>query len=171
MSTVALTTENIADLDAKSLRTATADEINTPVTFEEALASSGLNEEEYSFISSPYTVLKDDGKMQLENVPFYVKAWNFSRDTETGNPYVILYVVTKNNDMFIITDGSTGIFAQMTELTKKRIAQGHAHPVEHLMVANGLRVSEYALHKENGELRPAKAGEKVDGKGRTFYLA
>jgi hypothetical protein len=158
-------------VDLRDFYTQDAEVINTAISWDDAIRSSGLNEEEYVYVSSPYTTLKGDEKDRLLSTPFYVRAWRFAKDADTAQEYVVLYTVLENGDMFIITDGSTGIFSQMKSVTTKRIGEGHATPVEHLMVANGLRVSEYNLTTDKGATRPAKPGEKVTGKARTYYLA
>ena len=161
---------NIAaeSVDLSAFYTQTPEEVNAVITFQEAIAASGFNQEDITYLSSPYVILKGDEKDRLLQTPFYIRAWRFAEDTETERPYVVAFVVTEGNDMFILTDGSTGIYEQLKKLTAKRLEEGHAAPVEHAMVVNGLRKSEYGLNAEN---KPAAKGEKVVGKATTYYLA
>jgi len=143
-------------------------ELDTPVTFEELTGAMGDFLPDVTFLSSPYEVLKGDDKYKLLDMPFYVRSWRESVDKETGNPFTILYLVTAGNEAYILTDGSTGIHAQLQTITADRIAKGHGSPIDNLLVANGLRVSEYGVTAEG---KPAKEGEKVVSKGATFYLS
>lgn len=163
IANIEITAANVAQF-----YTQTADDINRVVTWDEAIAESGFAPEDITYLSSPYTILKGDEKAVLLNKPFYARAWRFAVDKDTERPYVVVHAVTKENDLFILTDGSTGIYAQFVALTRRRLEEGHASPVEHAMIVNGLRVSEYGLNAEN---QPAKPGEKVTGKGTTYYLA
>lgn len=150
------------------LRQLSADDVNAVLTFDEAIAASGFNQEDILFLGSPYRILKGDEKAELENVPFFIRSWRFAIDKDTERPYVVVHTVTKENELIILTDGSTGIFAQLDKLSRQRIAAGHATPFENALVANGLRYSEYGVTAEG---KPAKAGEKIDSKARTYYLA
>lgn len=159
---------NLYDKDAtEQFRALTAENVNAVMEFEEAIKASGFNVEDITFIGSPFRILQGDEKAELIGVPFFIRSWRFTIDKDTERPYVVIHAITKANDMVIITDGSTGIHKQLEALTVKRISEGHAAPMEQALVANGLRVSEYGTLKG----QPVKAGEKPDGKGRTFYLA
>lgn len=160
-----LTGENAAEL-----RSMNNDDVNAVITFDDALSQSGFNEEDVLVIASPYRVLKGDEKAELVGVPFYMRSWRFAIDGETERPYVVVHAVTKANDLVILTDGSTGIFAQLSKLSAERIKTGHATPFENGLVANGLRYSEYMVDADGKPIK-AGSGAKPDGKARTYYLA
>lgn len=145
--------------------TQSRDELETAVNFDEVFAGTGLDESEFTFAGAGYKVLRGRDKEQLVNVPLALRAWRFSR-SETG-AYVICFCVTHENEQIIFTDGSTGIYRDLSRITSKRLESDFPYPFEFLKVPNGLRVSEYGLNEEN---RPAEDGEKVVGQGRTFYL-
>lgn len=158
----------VTDLDLKQFRTLDSDALNTALTFDEAVAETGLNEAELTFVGSPYVILNDRQKDELIGVPFLIRSIRFSTDPKTFRDYAVLYVVTKDNRMFIVTDGSTGIFSQVQKIVADRIGQGHTKPLEGVLVANGLRVSTYDV---NADGKPAQPGDKVVSEGATYYLA
>lgn len=147
------------------VRTLSQDVLNTPVTFSQATGELGSIPE--AFVASPYTVLTNREKDALINRPFYIRAVRFTTDPKTEQSYVIVYGVTEDDFMFIFTDGSTGVYSQLRTEVQARIDDNHPTPYEGILVANGLRVSEYDLNAEN---KPAKPGEKVTGRGATYYL-
>lgn len=150
------------------LAIATTDERDIVLTFEEAIAAAGLTEEQMVFVASNYRVLTGDDKSELIAKPFFIRLARFAIDPETDRPYVVLYVVTKDNEMLILTDGSTGIYKQISKRVAERIEDKHPTPVENWMVVNGLRVSEYGIDADGN---PVAAGVKPAGKARTFYIS
>lgn len=148
------------------------DWLNSVVTFDEAIAEAGLSEEQMVVVTNPYKVLNKD-KDVLVDTPFFVKLARFTQDEETGNPFVILYAIARDNSMYVITDGSTGIFRQVGSIIAQRLADGHPTPFQSMMVVNGLRKSEYGLGADNKPLSKAdiQAGVKASSKGVTYYLA
>lgn len=180
MSNTEMIVANLADAESITLEAAEwlnglatfeRDSINTAITFEELIAAAeaeGLTEADLTFVGSPYEVLDGPGKAVLVDTPFFVRWWRYAIDRVTERPYVVLYLVTRDNRMFILTDGSTGIFAQLRRVTGERIGAGLANPNANLMAANGLRFSEYGVTAEG---KPAKPGDKVDSLARTYYLA
>jgi len=158
----------VSTLDLKQFRHLDADALNNVVSFDEAVQETGLNEAELTYVSSPYVVLTDRQKDRLIGVPFLIRSTRFSTDPKTFRDYAVLYVVTKDNEMYILTDGSTGIFSQVQKIVADRLAAGHARPLEGILVANGLRVSEYDVNEDG---KPAQPGERVVSTGATYYLA
>lgn len=126
------------------------DELNAVRTFDELIASTGIPEADLVVIVNPYTVLNKD-KDALLNKPFFIRHVRFTADKQTGAPFCVFYAVTKDNEMFVVTDGSTGIYAQLQKITEDYGRQGN------FLIANGLRKSDYLA--ENGQ--PAT----------TYYLA
>lgn len=146
------------------------EEINLAVTFEEALAiaaqKTGLTSDALAFIGSPYTVLKGTDKDKLVDEPLFVRNWRFAMDDETEREYAVMHVVTKREVMpdmgslFIITDGSTGICAQLRAETEKRVGDSHPTPTQNLLIPNGLTRSDYTIEGDDGKPQDAT----------TFYL-
>jgi len=156
----------MTNTDVANYRVLSADELNATVSFEEALAQSGLTSEQIVVVASPYTVLNKDKGILVDN-PFFIRNVRFATDEDSGNEYAVFYAVTRANEMYVVTDGSTGIRAQLKSIVAQREKDGHPTPTQNFLVANGLRVSEYGLNADN---KPAKAGEKVTGKASTYYL-
>lgn len=93
---------------------------------------------------------KLDDKSQLINVPFFINRWWFA-EGDMGE-FAVLRCVTSRpvrtpageTDKVVVSDGSTGIFRQLREVTKK------TERTAALMVRNGLRVSQYTAETESG---------------------
>lgn len=97
-----------------------------------------------------FELLKDKDK--LVNVPFIILNYSFHKDEKTGQEYAVVRLVTINDQKVIITDGGTGIYAQLRDLS--------ARGINGAIGVNGLRVSEYEV--------------EVDGKSsvaKTHYLS
>ena len=100
-------------------------------------------------------------KESLVNVPFLAMQWAISNPEGAENgQYIVVRGMTKEGSRFRISDGGTGIMAQLVTLTHKRIADGHAAPNTGLLCAKGLRVSKYDTKDAAG--KPIKA--------ETFYI-
>ena len=134
-----------------------------------ALVSAGTREiesfdEVAGLLSDPNVLVIDDyqkldDKSLLINVPFFINRWWFT-EGEMGEFAVLRCVLSKpvhtgagETDKVVISDGSTGIFKQLREVTKK------TQKTAALMVRHGLRVSQYTADTESG---PKMA--------ETFYL-
>lgn len=139
-------------------------DLNDAVSFDDLIAQArvaGLGEEDTIFIASPYTVLNKDKDVLLSR-PFYIRWFRFGQDDVTKKYYTVFYAVDRENNMYAVTDGSTGIKQQLVTLYNKRAADKHATPDGNVLVANGLRKSEYIYTDPNtGEQSPAV----------TYYLA
>ena len=106
---------------------------------------------------------KLDDKSLLINVPFYVNRWWFTDSDEYGREgsFAVMHCITSrpirmptgDTSKVVVTDGSTGIYAQLRKITAKTGQSAK------LMVRNGLRVSKYTADTDEGP----KAAE-------TFYL-
>lgn len=153
---------------AAALRTIDRAALDDALTFDEAIAETGLSEADLLYVSTPYEILDGKGKSVLINRPFLIRSVRFSQDKASLNEYVVLYIVTRDNALYIVTDGSTGIYQQIVHIVQDRLAKGHPRPLEGILVANGLRVSEYDLNSDNA---PAQPGDVVTGRGATYYLA
>lgn len=93
-----------------------------------------------------------DNKSQLLGLGFFAVAWNFSMGDH--GEFVAVKLVTEDNRKLVITDGSTGIYAQLAAYSKNTGRYGG------LFVRKGLRVSEYTYEDEKGDEKDA----------RTYYL-
>jgi hypothetical protein len=106
-----------------------------------------------------------DDKTQLVGVPMLLMEWTF-RDGDFGT-YVSVRGMTESGKKFIINDGSTGIAEDLAKFTERTGRLGG------LLVAKGLRVSEYPTGADGQPLDKATVKEHPDlvkGKGITFYL-
>lgn len=129
-------------------------------SFEDALAilnASGVVAESISDFGAGFTVVD---KARLVNVPFVILEWRFNSSEFNDAGFVSLSVVTKNNDKWIINDGSTGILQQLIRVTRVRRQRKHATPQNGLAVPAGLSVSNYRYTDAEGKERPAS----------TYYL-
>jgi hypothetical protein len=93
---------------------------------------------------------KLDDKSQLVNVAFFINRWWFT-EGDMGDFAVMRCVVSRpvltpagETDKVVVTDGSTGIFAQLRKFTQKTQRTGN------LLVRHGLRVSQYTADTESG---------------------
>lgn len=115
-----------------------------------ALADAGIQITNATDYGDGFTVI-DDKKRLVDN-PFIVVNARLAHG-DFGH-FSILHVITKQNEKFIVIDGSTGIYAQVLR-----------HGVSvfiGLLCELGLTVSEYEYEDEKtGEKRPAK----------TYYIA
>jgi len=128
-----------------------------------AAANEALGAENVVAISSNYVVLNGKDKERLIGVPFLIRKATPSADKLTGQPYMVLHVVTKDNEQYVVTDGSSGIYQQVTDLIDKH-GRDYA-----FLVANGLRSSTYGV-TANGTAVPLGSPEQVSS-ATTFYLA
>jgi hypothetical protein len=94
--------------------------------------------------------VKLDDKSRLVNVPFFARKWWFT-DGDMGEFAVVECVVSRpvmtpsgETSKVIITDGSTGIFRQLREVSKR------TGKSTSLLIRNGLRVSQYTADTEEG---------------------
>lgn len=98
-------------------------------------------------------------KTLLIDVPFVILDWSFS--TGEQGEFVSVIIVTRDGKKYIITDGSTGIYAQLKRLP--RLTSGV------IGVAKGLRRSDYDRTDEQGQPIINDKTGKVE-RGSTFYL-
>lgn len=137
-------------------RSISSEELNTAVTIQEAIAAAqamGLTEEDMTVVVNPYEVLNQD-KDPLLGVAFFIRYVRFAVDEKTGAEYAVLYCVTRENKMYVVTDGSTGIYRQLL-----KIVADYGRDVN-FFIPSGLRKSDYEV-EINGRKQPAT----------TYYLA
>lgn len=146
------------------------DSLDTALTFAEAVSEAeayGLSPEEYTVVTNIYEPLGKN-KDALLAKPFFVRSVRFSADKITGNPFVILHVVSHDGNRYLVTDGSSGIYKQMDALVTRRITEGHKTPYNFYMIANGLRKSEFGINA-NGETVALGAADMKE-RAATYYL-
>lgn len=148
----------------------TRDELDTPLTFEEAwaeISDHGLSENDVVLVTNVYEPLGKN-KDPLVAKPFVVRSVKFSADKVTGNPFVIMHCIDQQNNRWLLTDGSSGIYKQMDAQVAKRMEDGHPYPFNFYVVANGLRKSEFGIDA-NGSAVPLGDSMAVD-RGATYYI-
>ena len=91
-----------------------------------------------------------DDKSVFVGKPFLVLDWRFITDEKSGREYVNVLIMGTNGDKARFNDGSTGVYAQLKEVTERCGVIG-------LEVRGGLRRSDYV-----------KEGV---GEATTYYLA
>ena len=100
-------------------------------------------------------------KDSLVNVPFLLVQWAVSNPESSENgQYIVARGMTKENQRFRISDGSTGIMQQLVSLTVGRMEAGHPAPNSGLLCEKGLRKSDYKTTDA--------AGKEINA--TTFYI-
>jgi hypothetical protein len=146
-------------------------EIERAVTFEEAIGElndRGIDSADVTLVLNPYETLNKDKDALLER-PFLIRSAKFMVDKQTGKEYVNLWVVREDDRLFRVTDGSTGIFAQMNAEVERRLETGHKTPYNYFLVANGLRKSEFGIDKDGNTVE--LGDPTMVSKAATYYLA
>lgn len=165
--------ENTGEIVAleERLSALTRQQLDAPITFAEAMQELGLAQAEMVLVGSAYTVERDKDKLLSE--PFYIREVRFATDETSEQDYAVMYLVTAKDEQLIITDGSTGIYRTISFAVKQRIDEGHPTPYNGYIIPNGLRKSEYPIHKDGTPLskREIAAGVKASGKASTYYFA
>jgi hypothetical protein len=103
----------------------------------------------------------DEGKGTLVKTPFVIVYWGFSLG-DYGE-FVTAFIMTEDGRKLILTDGSTGIYSQLSEYTEKKGRQAGMN------VRRGLRRSDYRISRESRE----PVGRDFQGEtdpATTFYL-
>lgn len=124
-------------------------------TFDDALAllaDSGMVQSDAAdLIGDGFESL--DNKDLLINVPFVILDYKFSDNGNYGE-FVIIRLMTQDNRKYRLTDGSTGILADIQKLARRNV-------VGNVLCRKGLTVSEYEYIDANNKKTPAK----------TYYIA
>lgn len=101
-----------------------------------------------------------DDKRKLVGVDMVLLQWTFSSSDKYNGEFVTVRAMTADNRKIRFTDGSTGIAAQLRDLTTAREKAGHPYPNGGL-ICPGLRVSDYTYTNEKGQKSAAS----------TYYIA
>lgn len=109
---------------------------------------------DFADFGNGFEVLTTEQKGTLVGKPFYIVDWKFNAGDQ--GEFVTLFIITNEEDRYILNDGSTGIYAQMMRLVDRMQGQ-HAY----IAVPKGLTKSDYFYKDEKNIERPAT----------TFYLS
>lgn len=128
------------------------EDLSSLTSFEEAMALVQRELGEAAVVDASQAI--GDGFKMLDNkdllcgVEFLAIGWNFTMG-DFGE-FVAAKVVTRDGQKYVLIDGSTGIYQQISEYSGKTGRMGG------LWVKNGLRKSEYEYEDEStGKLTPA----------------
>jgi len=94
-------------------------------------------------------LLNREEKHLLVGVPFIMVRWTFNKG-DFGKDFVSCWILTQQNDRYILNDGGVGVCDQLRRLTEDSGRNGM------LACPKGLRVSEYDKTLDNGQVIPAK---------------
>ena len=146
---------------------------NTPADVQAYFQAQGLTISTGDEISDGFERLEN--KDRLVSVPIILIDWNVFYSQEYQNEAYTIRLMTSTGEKFRIADGSTGIKAQLDEITVKRLANGEKFPNGGLMVKDGLTKSEYWVSKETGKALSNAEAEAMPASERrmaaTYYLA
>lgn len=150
----------------------TFDPTMPPTDFAEALASAtaaGLSEADAHVVMDAYTPLNQD-KDALVDRAFVIQHVKFMEDNSgpTTTNYANAWCVRDDGALFRVTDGSTGLYAQLVALVTDRLDKGTPAPYGPFIVDNGLTKSEYGVDK-NGKAVPL-GDPTAERKGATYYI-
>lgn len=98
-------------------------------------------------------ILED--KERLIGVPFVLVYWAFNHSDTVGTDFATMFVLTADNQRYIINDGGVGIMPELLAYTSKNGGRNGG-----LVCRHGLRVSEYEYERPDGK----------KGKAKTFYI-
>lgn len=121
------------------------------LSFEELSRALGVVDATEAIGTDQFGPILED-KSRLVGVPFILVYWKFYQG-DMGE-FASMGILTQSGDRYIVNDGSTGICAQLRELTDKQNIDA--------MVAckHGFRFSDYTFTAADGTEKPA----------RTYYI-
>ena len=149
------------------------DQYETALTFAEAIGeatAAGLGRDDMLTVLNPYEAMNQD-KSALLDVPFIIRHVAFLVDDKTERGYLNMWVITENDKLYRVTDGSTGIHKQMLALVGKRLEEDHRTPYDYFVVPGGLRSSTFDVDAENKPIKKGDKTTKVASTATTYYLA
>lgn len=128
----------------------------------QVLADAGIQATEISEYGDGFVV--ENNKASLVNVPFGILDYKFSAKGNFGE-FVIARVVCKDGRKLIVTDGSSGMYAQ-SKTFRKDVPDGYTDWIPAgIMCPKGVTVSEYEVVVPDD-----KTGEPVRKASKTFYF-
>jgi hypothetical protein len=147
-------------------------EAQRATTFQEIIAeaeSHGAGAASITVVN-PWEKINQDKDVLIER-PLMLRSVKFMVDRATGNEYANLWIVRDDDRLFRVTDGSTGMYRQITELVQERLDAGHPTPYNYFLFPNGLTKSEYNLDAAGSIIEEDDKKTKVAAKGATYYFA
>lgn len=140
----------------------TDDDLANIVNFDDAIrALAALNLDAADSMADYGTGFEVVDKEKLIGIPFIILQWAFHQSDLNDDGFVAAHVVTADGRKCIITDGSTGVCAQLRTVTEKREKAGKQNTHGALHVPGGLVRSDYKFTDADGKERPAT----------TYYLS
>lgn len=121
-----------------------------------ALAGAGLNVSGIEDFGSGFVLTEKD---QLKGAEMLLLQWRFS-EGDFG-PFVSVAALTRDGRRVIFNDGSTGVYAQLQNVSRIRQRNGETNVQAGLTAKHGLKESTYTYTDSMGDKRPAT----------TFYLS
>lgn len=121
-----------------------------------ALAGAGLNVSGIEDFGSGFVLTEKD---QLIGAEMLLLQWRFS-EGDYG-PFVSVAALTRDGRRVIFNDGSTGVYAQLQNVSSVRLGNGETNVHAGLTAKHGLKESTYTYTDAKGEERPAS----------TYYLS
>lgn len=135
--------------------------------FAEFYASTGVNMDDIANYGDGFTLLPD--KRDLVNKAFVIVDFRFAPG-KYDDDFVIVELVTKHDEKFVITDGSSGIAKQLAQIKATRVSEKRDDGAP-IFCGNGLSVSDYFRNEKTGDTSTKDPGGKDWVPARTFYLA
>lgn len=108
----------------------------------QAVASKGDVVDSSDLLAS-FDVLNDREKDQLVGKPFLILEWRFNHSEKYDDDFVSCVVMTEDEHLYIVNDGSTGIREQLRGITARTDRQ-HG-----LVCKKGLRRSDYTVEVDD----------------------
>ena len=149
------------------------EQYETSISFADAVTeatNAGLTRDDMVTVLNPYEAMNQD-KSPLLDVPFMIRHVAFLTDEKTGNDYLNMWVITCNDKLYRVTDGSTGIHKQMLNLVEMRLKSGHNTPYDYFIVPGGLRSSTFDVAADGKPIKKGDKETKVSSTATTYYLA
>lgn len=123
-------------------------------------------------ISDGFETIQD--KDRLINTTFVIIDWNKVSSSDFGQDFMTIRLMTLAGEKFRISDGSTGIAQQLSDITEVRLAQSHPAPNAGVIVKGGLSKSEYWVSEADGKAMSEAEAEatprELKKKASTYYL-
>lgn len=145
---------------------------STPDDIERYFQAQGLELSYGQEISDGYEILEN--KDRLISTTFIIVDWHKFDSAEFNQEATTVRLMTMTGEKLRISDGSTGIHAQLDEIYRARVDAGHPMPNAGVVVKNGLTKSEYWVSIADGKAMTQKEAEETPAdlrkKAKTYYL-
>lgn len=149
-----------------------AKEIGSWAEAEAYFAGKGIAVSFGEEISDGFEKVSDEDKTKFVKVPILILDWE--RMPGDMGMFATIRFITQEGKRYRMSDGSTGIYDQLTRIEVEREKLGHPAPTQGLAVRRGLRKSEYWVSKASKQVIPREdlgaVPEDERFKGATYYL-